>query len=70
MKRIWMLCLLTALLHSAAYAAKPDAKAPAKGEPVVEAAKLGKTGTNQKGSDDDDEVKAPPKQKKEPNQDR
>lgn len=58
-----------ALLHSAAYAAKPNAENPAKGKPAVEAAKPDKAGTDGKGSDDD-EVKDPPNQTKEPKQDR
>jgi opacity protein-like surface antigen len=70
MKRMLMLCLLTALLHSAAYAAKPNAKNPAKGKPAVEAAKIDKTNTDRKGSDDDGEEKAPPERTQEPNQDR
>lgn len=72
MTRIWMLCLLTALLHSAAYAAKPNAENPAKGKSAVEAENH-KTDTDRKAPDDDDndEEKDPPEPKKiEPNQDR
>ncbi|MGH8582634.1 MAG: hypothetical protein ACREWG_07545 [Gammaproteobacteria bacterium] len=71
MKRIWMLCLLTALLHSAAYAAKPNAKNPAKGEPAVE--ESDKTHTDGKAPVDEakeEEKDLPEPKKKEPNQDR
>lgn len=70
MTRIWMLCLLTALLHSAAYAATPSADNAAKGKSAVEAAKIDKTDTDRKVSDDDEEKDPPEPKKKEPNQDR
>ena len=63
MTRIWMLCLLTALLHSAAYAAKPNAENPAKGKPAV-AAENHKTDTDRKASDDEEDKKPPSGRKK------
>ncbi|MFH0340852.1 MAG: hypothetical protein ACHBNF_01735 [Chromatiales bacterium] len=71
MTRIWMLCLLTALLHSAAYAAKPNAENPAKGKPAVE---VPMSEPKREAPDDeekdppnfhlDDEEKDPPERKK------
>ncbi|MGH8508568.1 MAG: hypothetical protein ACREVH_07615 [Gammaproteobacteria bacterium] len=74
MTRIWMLCLLTALLHSAAYAAKPNAENRAKGKPAVEVPTPDKTDIVRNARDDeekdppkhhlDDEDKDPPERKK------
>ncbi len=70
MTRIWMLCLLTALLHSTAYAAKPKAENPVTGKPAAEAAKSDKTDIDRKAPDDEDEKDPPERKKEKPNQDR
>ncbi|MGH8489910.1 MAG: hypothetical protein ACREXS_13840 [Gammaproteobacteria bacterium] len=69
MTRIWMLCLLTAL-HSAAYAAKPNAENRAKGKPAVEVPTSDKADIVREAPDDDEEKAPPESKKKKPNQDR